>query len=133
MILRNSNLNPLIDARILKQCCLRFKFGRNMKTSTMLLSLIFLAGCVSPAHLTGEDSQRIVETARHLALKQSELSRNDRSEIKNSDPKLSYYFLSRPLAEYSIAWNLESARKITISGTGDIFTLAGSKTSITKR
>ena len=102
-----------------------------MKTAAALLSLFIFAGCASPAHLKREDSQLVVETARQIALKEPSLSQKEKSEIQNSEPKLSYYFIAKPIAHYFISWNLSSNREVMISGTGDIFTLAESKTSFT--
>jgi len=104
-----------------------------MKTAAALLSLIIFAGCASPAHLKREDSQRVVEIARQIALKEPGLSQKEKSEIENSDPKLSYYFISKPDAQYFISWRLSSAREVMISGTGDIFTLAGSTIALTQK
>ncbi len=104
-----------------------------MKTAAALLSLIIFAGCASPAHLKREDSRRVVDTARQIALKEPGLSQKEKSEIQNSDPKVSYYFISRPTAQYFISWNLSSSREVMISGTGDIFTLAESKTTFTQK
>ena len=104
-----------------------------MKTATALLLLIILAGCASPAHLKREDSLRVVDTARQIALQEPGLSQKEKSEIQNSAPKLSYYFISKPQAQYFISWSLSSGQEVMISGTGDIFTLAGSKTTLTQK
>jgi hypothetical protein len=91
------------------------------------------AGCASPAHLTQEESQRIVETARQIVLNEPGLGKSGKSEVQNSEPKLSCYFIARPQAQYSIGWNLASSREDSITGTGDVFTLAGGKITLSPK
>jgi hypothetical protein len=45
--------------------------------------------------------------------------------VKNVEPKLSYYFLSRPYADYSIEWVTTNNDRIRVYGKGDILKLEG--------
>lgn len=91
-----------------------------------LLLLLALAGCVSPAHLNPDETRRVVARAREVAQDSGLASAEDKVRIAREEPTLSYYFIGRPLAQYTIRWAL-GADDLVIAGQGDILRLDGAQ------
>jgi hypothetical protein len=94
--------------------------------SLLLLLLLALGGCVSPNHLTTEETRRVVARAREVAQDSGLASAEEKVRIAREEPALSYYFIGRPLAQYTIRWAL-GADDLVIAGQGDILRLDGAQ------
>lgn len=99
----------------------------------ILAIIVVLAGCTSPAHLKRNESSRVIEVARTIAAESNALKPDEKARIDEANPEFSYYYVSKPIAQYSIRWSLGPTRDFVISGTGNIHTLEGHTTSIVQK
>jgi hypothetical protein len=92
------------------------------------LFLVFLAGCTAlnerMSHLSQAETKTVVSVAREKILASGLV--NDAKEIetvRNEKPNLSYYFIARPYADYSIYWRLNNKETVGVYGRGNILVL----------
>jgi len=96
-----------------------------------LVAAVCLSACTTLSertHLSREESQEVRELARQEVISRTLV--RDPSEvefIKSTEPKLAYYFMAKPYAQYFIQWDLPNGDRILISGQGDIFSLEGAR------
>jgi len=92
------------------------------------LFIIFLAGCTAlnerTSHLTEAEANTVVALARDKVLVSGLV--NDVREIeiiRSRKPNLSYYFIARHYADYSIYWQLNNKESVGVYGRGNILVL----------
>lgn len=100
-----------------------------MKRLAFLLPF-FVAGCAVPDDvtplLTNVQVEAVVSLAREKVLASGVANEAQEIEfVKNTRPGLSYYFLSRPYADYSVSWQVHAREFIVVYGRGNIFVLEG--------
>lgn len=95
-----------------------------MKRFILVTLLAALAGCQSmPSRLTKQEEDQFVSLARSALVASGVLSSDEVQKIGSSQPVVAYYFLARPLADYSLRWKLSDAEEIVVAGRGDILRL----------
>lgn len=77
---------------------------------------------LTSTHVGEPDLAAVVALARTKALESGLVRAEEVPQVRDAAPKVSYYFLSRPLADYSVQWAL-GAEKIVVHGRGDFFKL----------
>lgn len=98
---------------------------------TLLAIFVFLLpACAEPgnysAHLTKAQVQSIVEKAREKILASSVLKGEQEAHfIRTTEPTLSYYFLTKPYADYAIRWAVGNEETVSVHGRGNILELEG--------
>ena len=93
----------------------------------MSLLALLLVGCASHSHLTRDETQRVISRAREMVRESRLASADEEKLIAQIEPVVSYYFLARPYAQYSIRWRVSEAQELVVVGQGDIFHLEGSR------
>ncbi len=95
-----------------------------------LLSLLLfvLAGCVGLnerlSHLTEAETSMVASLAGSKVLESGLVTDAKEAEIiKNVKPSLSYYFLARPYADYSVYWRVNNIESVGAYGRGNILVL----------
>lgn len=102
-----------------------------MKIITILIPVL-LAGCAGleefSSHLTKSHAEAVAELARNKAFESGVVKETQEIEIlKNTKPHMSYYFLAKPYADYSIRWQVNSVESILVYGRGNILLLEGAR------
>ncbi len=96
-----------------------------------VVAAVCLSGCATlnaATHLSQEESQAIRDLARQEVVSRALVRDPAEAEvIKSTEPKLAYYFMAKPYAQYFIQWDLPNGDRILISGQGDIFSLEGAR------
>ena len=94
--------------------------------------LLFLTGCTGlhelSSHLTRTETNTVVSLAREKVLASGLV--NDANEIeiiRNGTPKLSYYLLAWPYADYSVYWRVNNKESVGVYGLGNILALENSR------
>ena len=98
-----------------------------MKAALLSVPTLRLAGCVSPSHLTPGEMQRVVARARELVHESRLATAGEEKWVAQAEPRVSYYFLARPQAQYSLHWQVGEKEELVVAGQGDIFRLEGSR------
>lgn len=96
-----------------------------MKAVLLSVLSLVLAGCASHSHLTRDEKQCVVSRARDLVRESRIASTDEEKLIAQVEPVVSYYFLARPYAQYSIRWRVSEEQELVIVGQGDILRLEG--------
>ena len=102
-----------------------------MKIFIILMSL-YLVGCAGleefSSHLTKTQMEAVAELARNKVLESGVVKETQEIEIvKNTKPHMSYYFLAKPYADYTIRWQVNSVESILVYGRGNILELEGAR------
>lgn len=95
-----------------------------------LLLAPLLAACADfqalSAQLTAEERRIVIERAREKVVTSALGLRPQEFEIiKSEKPSLSYYFLAKPYADYTLRWPVASGEAILVYGRGNLFELEG--------
>lgn len=99
--------------------------------------IIVLSSCAGleeySSRLSKSQYSVVIDVARERVLASKLVNGQSEIElIKNNEPKLSYYFLAKPYADYFISWQLNDEEHILVRGMGDILKLEGATISRNK-
>ncbi|MBI5381578.1 MAG: hypothetical protein HZA31_06735 [Opitutae bacterium] len=90
----------------------------------LIVTVLALVGCLTiSSQLTAQEEETVVSLARRAVIDSGVLGAEEAQKVNSSRPVLSYYFLSRPLADYRLSWKLSGAEEVVVSGRGDILHL----------
>ncbi len=95
-----------------------------------LLLPSLLAACaefqVHSALLTAEQRRIVIERAREKVVTSSlGLGPQELEIIMREEPSLSYYFLAKPHADYTLRWPVANGEAVRVFGRGNLFELEG--------
>ena len=102
-----------------------------MRTVRLFLLLpLLLTACADfqalSAQLTAEERRIVIERAREKVVTSALGLRPQEFEIiKREKPSLSYYFLAKPYADYTLRWPVANGEAILVHGRGNLFELEG--------
>jgi len=98
-----------------------------MRPASYIATLaICLAACAAPSQLTNDEAASVRALARARVVASGILNGEREAQlIASTEPKMSYYFLARPLGDYAIEWHTATEERIVVHGRGDILKLEG--------